>query len=335
MRGLGVLRPLYLIAMASNAACPELPSGSFETAEPAFLAQVRELEQQLAEARLARAGQAGAPADVGRLTSLETTTASLYLRRAGEESLSEERAKHAPFALNDTEVEISFELPASADAPLAQLRLDLAQRICLIDVFELALVADGARLWSWVPGEDHPLPWREPSGMVARAEAAADVLRVLCTNADPQCTLDIPADALGEAAGEGRLVVRLKGALVADTAVSGLAPLAAALETASPTQASRVGCDLPPNWSAYAAKRRGWPGNWPWRRRIVRRRSAIAIGCMPNYKRAQAENLEVLRLLADATRERDNAAARGAQLSDQLSALTARVLPARRHCRKS
>jgi GT2 family glycosyltransferase/SAM-dependent methyltransferase len=225
VRTVGISRPVYLLAVASNGSCPELPAGSFEPEEPIYFSELRALQQQLVEARAVVGSEAACVAGSGR-AALETTLATLYVGGPDDEiRFSEQRAVHVTYPLNGEVTRLTFGLAGLAGVPVRRLRFDPANRICQLDLARVAIISGQETAWEWRAENSSRYPWADAAGMLPRRLEQGPV-RIICTGEDPQCLLDLPAEALERLSTQAAVVIELSGALISGTAIAGLADLA-------------------------------------------------------------------------------------------------------------
>lgn len=191
-----LLRPLYFLALASDAALPELAGSLYEVKGDDRLkngAYTRESKLYLSE----RHGEAIRPFG-------EDRTAAMDYPVCGESQVLELR------------------LPADL-APLAALRLDIANGPVAIRLHAMTLKqADGTNVWMWPGGCETFL---RCGGVVCLQDAAGCLL--LCVNDDPQFELAIPEPLLSRVTGGAVLRVEMTAQPLLDVLPQVLERLAA------------------------------------------------------------------------------------------------------------
>ncbi|SDJ05690.1 Lipopolysaccharide biosynthesis protein [Paraburkholderia steynii] len=123
---MGVARPLYFVAIASDVEMPKLDSSVYEA-------------------------PGGAGAGIGKVQD-GRIECKLYWHVAQDETWTERHAIGCYVLANESRQQVRLEIrePNAAHLDIVSLRLDLSDRPCLVRMFDISLVnEDGKPAWSW------------------------------------------------------------------------------------------------------------------------------------------------------------------------------------------
>lgn len=243
----GLRRPLYFLVLATDGTLPRLPGGLLETplAESEemrwWIRAVEErddkLRQQIADNEQLRARLAIAPTvEAASEPVLPVSIATLYGTSDMDGSVFDEaEAAHVSYLADGGLQSLTLRLSPKSP-PQKVFRLDIANRICCVDVEAMTVTAGDQVVWRWNPDDERAL-WSNPGGMIELRSADLAGIRVMCTNDDPQCLLALPEKALEALGSGGALQVQVRASLIAPHGTPGLAEFARAL--AAELEASR------------------------------------------------------------------------------------------------
>jgi O-antigen biosynthesis protein len=211
----GVARPLYFVAVASDAPVPALGSSVYE-AEPGMTGDLGKIQEGRIECKV-------------------------YWHVVSEETWSEKHAM-ACYVLADGSVQqVRLEIHSSdaheREGDVCGIRLDLGDRPCVVRIDAMDLVTnDGPVAWSW-DGLPQSLP--EVYGSYFLASVQKPTLVV--TSDDPWLRLPVPAEVLARA--KAGWAVRLK--LVVDGSEGAVGDLLQGTDWHLSELAHEIGVDLP------------------------------------------------------------------------------------------
>jgi GT2 family glycosyltransferase/ubiquinone/menaquinone biosynthesis C-methylase UbiE len=182
----GIHRPLYFVALASNAKLPPLWTSAFD------------------DIRIQSGG-------------VEPAHASFELKMfwAGslDSGLVEGRSSFQRVAFGLAPLDVCLPFPAAHGA-LAKVRVDIADQPALIYLEELQLCdAKGHSVWRWDGTEGAML---ERSGMLISKTRGTRSLTAVCLDDDPRFELDLPREVLERLSDGGSLWVRIGGRHLSD-----------------------------------------------------------------------------------------------------------------------
>ena len=187
-----------------------------------------------AASSLARSAPEPAPAGTASNQDVqpETTTATLYLGTGKDPThFSAATALHCGYLLDGQQQTIRFANIGPIDEPLTGLRLDLATRVCQVELIAIEFRRGASVLWRWAAStEPFALPWTGAGGMLTRRLSGQSTLGVICLNDDPQCLLALSDEVLGSLAQGAELQIELRAALLAGPELVGLDALAETLD---------------------------------------------------------------------------------------------------------